>query len=608
MQEIKHIKTHTFQGSLRTRLLSTLILISIVPSVIIGFIAFYISSKVVYDMASESSVELVDRVGGELENLFFEAYKLCAIISDNLKIQTVLRKEFESNSEQYAMDLEASTELYFIKDYKTEIFGLYVIGENGGRYRSNFYTFKEDDFQNKYWYQEIIQSASPVWSGPRDGSRVVVTTGNKIFELGIPVIDKATGNKMGIILIEIAESKISSIINAQLGKTGFIVVLNKENEIIAGIENKESLDELDFNMLPEINADTYEELDIVIRGLGAYSNESSVDVLNELPLVVTKSFFINGWKVVGFIPRAELTKNSKRIGLIVGAMILFLSVLSVLISLYFSGQIVKPIRQLIGLMGKVEDGDLNVNMELTRYDEIGLLSNSFNMMISRIKGLMSQVYEDQKKLEKAKFKTLQAQINPHFLYNTLDSVIWLARAKSYAEIVKLTTALTKYFRIGLSRGEDLISIQEELKHVENYLIIQSIRYKDKFNYVIDVEDDIKTLKIIKIVLQPLAENAIYHGIKMKRSQGLISITGRRKGEDVLISVKDTGAGMSAEHLNALNNTLHKTAGIKLDSYGVINVEERIRIFFGPGYGISYNSEEGIGTEVVIRMPAIKNEA
>ncbi len=589
---------------MRTRLLVTLILISVLPSSFIGVVAFKISSKVLNDMAIESSTELIDRIGGELDSLFFEAYKLSVIISDNLKIQTVLRKDFADNSEKYAIDLEASTELYFIKDYKKEIFGLYVIGENGGRYRSNFYTFKEVNFQTKRWYQDIIESDSPVWTGPNKGSKVVVTTGDEVFELGIPIIDKASGNKMGIVLSEITEKKIRSIINARLGKTGFIVVLNEDNEIISGKENAEDLTELELSSFQKIKAASYEELDTVIRGVGTFLNDSAVDVISDLPLVIVKSFPINGWKVVGFIPREELTKNSKRIGIIVAILILLLSVLSVLLSWYFSGQIVKPIRSLIGLMGRVEDGDLDVNMKLTRDDEIGHLGNSFNMMIKRIKALMQQIYDEHKKLEKAKYKTLQAQINPHFLYNTLDSVIWLARARSYNKIVTMTTALTKFFRIGLSRGKDLITIQEEFAHVENYLIIQSIRYEDKFNYSIDYDEDIAQLKIIKIVLQPLVENAIYHGVKMKRGGGEIRISGKRTGDDVRIVITDTGAGMSSEQLNALNNTLNRTGSDKLDSYGVINVNERIRIFFGDKYGLTYKSIAGEGTEVTMNIPAV----
>ena len=600
-------KTNSFQGSLRKKLLVSLILISVLPSSFIGLMAYKISANVVNDMAVASSTELMDRVGGELESLFFEAYKLSIIISDNLKIQTVLRKEFADNSEKYAIDLEASTELYFIKDYRKDIFGLYVIGENGGRYRSNFYTFKEINFQTKSWYHDILTSESPVWSGPNKGSKVVVTTGNEIFELGIPVIDKASGNKMGIVLTEIAEKRIKSIISARLGKTGFIVVLDENNNIITGMENSVDLNELKLDSLPLMSAASYEEIDSVIRGLGTFSGESNVEVISDLPLVIVKSFPINGWKIAGFIPREELTKNSRRIGVLVAIMIFLLSILSVMISWYFSGQIVRPIRLLIGLMGRVEDGDLDVNMELTSDDEIGHLGNSFNMMIKRIKSLMEQVLEDQKKLEKARYKTLQAQINPHFLYNTLDSVIWLARARSYEKIVTMTTALTKFFRIGLSRGKDLITIKEEFAHVENYLIIQSIRYEDKFNYNIDMDVNIGDFSIMKLVLQPLVENAVYHGIKMKRDPGTINITGRRSGDEIHITISDTGAGMTAEQLDELNNVLHSSGAGKLDSYGIINVKERIRIFFGDKYGLSYKSIEGEGTEVTIRIPAILDD-
>ena len=253
-------------------------------------------------------------------------------------------------------------------------------------------------------------------------------------------------------------------------------------------------------------------------------------------------------------------------------------------------------------MKKVEEGDLSVKLDGKGYEEAMELTGSFNVMVSKMDALMNNVYQEQKKLRKAEMKALQAQINPHFLYNTLDSILWLNRDGKREEIQVMVEALTRLFRIGLSRGKDIISIRDEIAHVESYLKIQAIRYGDKFDYMVDVDETFMDFQVPKLILQPLVENAIYHGLKLKAGKGHIEIRTVDLVKDYQILVKDTGKGIPPEKLKMLNELLQGSTEASVKVYGVANVNERIKILFGNQYGLRFQSEENIGTTAILYLP------
>ncbi|MEG2957551.1 MAG: sensor histidine kinase, partial [Christensenellaceae bacterium] len=211
--------------------------------------------------------------------------------------------------------------------------------------------------------------------------------------------------------------------------------------------------------------------------------------------------------------------------------------------------------------------------------------------------LMLRIKSEERQKRKAELNFLQAQINPHFLYNTLDSIVWMAET-NHKDVVKMTESLAKLFRLSLSKGKEIIKIRDEVSHVENYLIIQKMRYTNKFDFKIDVEEQILDMQTLKLILQPLVENAIYHGIKNTRHKGNILIKGRLVMDNVLLQVMDDGAGI--EHTKAamlLSDDNKKGIGIK-------NVDERIKLYYGEQYGLEINSERDIGTVVDIWIPAL----
>lgn len=256
-------------------------------------------------------------------------------------------------------------------------------------------------------------------------------------------------------------------------------------------------------------------------------------------------------------------------------------------------------------MKKAEEGDLSVRFNSKYNDEIGQLGKSFNTMIKEISNLVDMVYMEQKCKREAELKTLQAQIKPHFLYNTLYTIQWMAGEHGAQDVVHIVGALANLFRIGLSKGKEMISVQEELEHVRSYLIIQKARYEDKLMYEINYEEDVLHHRVLKLILQPLVENAIYHGINAKRGGGTIRITARLDKGKLHFCVADDGIGMTPAKLIELRNSLENNHSESAKTgFGISNVNERIRLSYGLEYGLIYTSVYQEGTKVEVWHPIV----
>jgi two-component system sensor histidine kinase YesM len=279
---------------------------------------------------------------------------------------------------------------------------------------------------------------------------------------------------------------------------------------------------------------------------------------------------------------------------------------SVIAAWSLSRSIYTPIKKLHDVTTTITKNDLQALMTSDNVDEIAELGMSFNIMIGKIKELLDSKIKEQENLKKAELRALQAQINPHFLYNTLDTIIWMAESKKTDEVVKIVSALSDFFRISLSKGMDWITIDEEMHLIRSYLTIQKMRYRDILDFNIEVSEDVAENMILKLILQPLVENALYHGIKNKRQGGTISVRARRNDKDeVLLEVEDNGIGFAPERLAQLRAGLEDDSGdSSLESgFGIGNVHRRIRLYYGSPYGLSIQSEYTIGTCVTLVIPA-----
>ncbi len=279
---------------------------------------------------------------------------------------------------------------------------------------------------------------------------------------------------------------------------------------------------------------------------------------------------------------------------------------SVIAAWSLSKSIYTPIKKLHDVTTTITKNDLQALMTSENVDEITELGMSFNIMIGKIKELLDAKINEQENLKKAELRALQAQINPHFLYNTLDTIIWMAESKKTDRVVEIVSALSNFFRISLSKGMDWITIGEEVDRINSYLTIQKMRYQDILDFKIDLDKSVAENTILKLLLQPLVENALYHGIKNKRQGGTITIRVKRKGEDeILLQVEDDGIGFTPEKLAQLRTELEDDVGdLKLESgFGIGNVNKRIRLYYGKPYGLSIQSEYNTGTRVTLVIPA-----
>ena len=277
-------------------------------------------------------------------------------------------------------------------------------------------------------------------------------------------------------------------------------------------------------------------------------------------------------------------------------------ILVIILSYYIPRSITMPITRISRVTDQVAKGNLSVRAAAESGAEARMLSDSLNAMIDKINELLDQVTTEQIRLRKAEFELLQAQINPHFLYNTLDTIVWLAEAGDQKRVVSMVGNLSDFFRTSLNQGKDIISIREELAHVRSYLEIQQVRYQDILRYEITVPEDLYEYKIPKITIQPLVENALYHGIKNKRGQGTITVSGKRNENGFVLYVRDNGIGMTQERLKEVRAGIQKLSYTGKEIYGLYNVNERIRLNFGETYGISIESTYGEGTCVSISLP------
>ena len=276
--------------------------------------------------------------------------------------------------------------------------------------------------------------------------------------------------------------------------------------------------------------------------------------------------------------------------------------LTLFLSYQIPKSITRPLQKLTEVTEQVAEGNLSVRSDVKTGDEVGVLSDSLNTMIDKINGLLEQVTKEQVRLRKAEFELLQSQINPHFLYNTLDAIIWLAEAGEQKKVVSMVRSLSEFFRTSLNRGKDIIPVKEEVLHVRSYLEIQQVRYQDILNYEIDVPEELDKYLIPKITIQPLVENALYHGIKNKRGSGTIHIRGKKQDGILVIEIEDDGIGISKERLWQVNDGIRKKVLTGKDIYGLYNVNERIRLNFGEEYGINIESNYGEGTLVRVLLP------
>jgi two-component system, sensor histidine kinase YesM len=434
--------------------------------------------------------------------------------------------------------------------------------------------------------KEIFHFSTPHAQSLYEGSSIEVVTVTKSVRYY-----EAGELKEGVLAIDLnTENLIGLALKTNLGENGHIIILNDASAYV-------------YSSAAECVDAACESIaiveTIVLGGDSVLLNEDYMYV-NVNTLKNTR------WRIATFININQIYQTRQSMNLIASSIFLGALLLSLIVSVFVSKRISDPLIKLEEYMARIEKGDMTTEVVVTGQKEVVLLSNTFNKMIGEIRHLMSRIVTEQKEKRKSEFLALQTQINPHFLYNTLDSIVWLAENNKNSEVIEMVIALSRFFRISISRGKNVIAVKDELEHAKQYLQIQKIRYNRKFDYQFNVQPQVFQYSVVKLVLQPIIENAIHHGINSEFESGMIQINAFTKGKKLIFEIENNGYGITPERIAELYQSMKEEE--QANSVGLRNVYQRLKLYYGDEADLEITSELDRMTNVRLVIPLRKDYA
>lgn len=583
--------------SIRMKIVIIFALATIIPLGVIGAVSYNKYFDAMQETISKATSQIAEQLNRNLELFFNNINKILDMSKDELVIRFLDEKDNDKKYE-YAKQIGKLFEIYKkVYDFEDAIADINIIGISGNGISDRVGAYTIYGYLEQH---EIYKEAA------KDPDKLHIVLNDKLDYLRrLPYDNVLTIAKIvrrpltkeikGIILVDINKPAIEKICsNIKMGDTGRFHVITQDGQYIY---NPVSTDK---------EYQDYIELDLIRSEIQSNKEGYFIkDTKEDKDFIVYNTLKMPGWIIIGQVKLKEIMRSAyeiKTITLIVEGICI---VAIVLLYLLISNILTKPIRELRSKMKLVEKGNLDVEAKHFNRDEIADLYKSFNIMIIKIKELLKKNMIIQDNIKKSEFKAMQAQINPHFLYNTLDAIVWMTEADNKEEVVKITKDLSNFFRIVLSKGREWILIKDEITHVKSYLNIQKVRYRDILEFDIDISSEIMDLKILKLTLQPLVENALYHGLKNKRGGGYILVKGSKLDDDrLLFVVTDNGIGMIDVRLKEVLESINQP-GFDLDlneGFGLRNVNQRIKLYYGQQYGLSIKSEYNSGTSTEVVLP------
>lgn len=592
MKIIKNIKNKVI-NYYKTASIQSIISLSFTIVAVSGMLivlgAFYLRFTIATeDMVSKNNEAILEQVNLNLDSYLRRVMK----ISDTIYYRAIKKSDLAAEDINKEMDLiyEAN------RDYLISISLFSDYGEILASYPVKQLKNNLDPRENDWFKVAVNKRENLHFSTPHVQNLFYDLNYKYTWVVSLSRAVEITENskiKSGVLLVDMNFSGIEQICdNVDMGRNGYIYLIDSNGEII--YHPRQQL--IYSNLIEENNykVASYEDGDYIEK---FQKNKRLINI---------KTVGYTGWKIVSVSPISDITAKYNEIKIFTVFIMLFAILSLISVNIYVSSRIANPIKELEKALREFEDGVVNLNITENGSYEIQHLARSIKAMVNKMNILMDNVMKEQEGKRKSELNALQAQINPHFLYNTLDSIVWMIENENYEGAITMVTALARFFRISLSKGKNIITVKDELEHAKNYLTIQNIRYKNKFTYEIQSEEEVLDLASIKLIVQPLIENAIYHGMEYMDGDGDITIKAYIKNEDLYIDIIDNGLGMPeevADNLLICDNT--KTTNKKGSGIGLKNVHERIKLYFGEEYGLEIYSEPDEGTTIRVHMPKEK---
>lgn len=582
--------------SIQSSIFFTFSCLILVTVLVISLNSYRLSVDAVETNSQGYVQEIIRQVNSNIQSYIDNMENISVLAMTNKDVKYFIsNNSFISKSDRMPYEKRISDLFQAILYSRKDISAIMVFGYNGFNVSDRRITLLNpySKLEDQSWYKEAQSKGGQSVISPPHVQNMIQNEYRWVVSLSRELKSTDGIRGEGIFLVDLNLSIINDICSRiDMGKKGYVFIVDNSGNIVYHPQQQLIYSNLRSEPLAKATA-----------AKSGTSFTVDDDKGKRIYSVQDTNF---GWKIVGVAYSEDLIANE---GTIRNSIVLFAIIgilFSLMLSLFLSYRMSKPLRILQRDMKKVERGNFDVRTNIEPINEIGQLGRSFNLMTAQIKNLMQEAIDNQESKRKSELMLLQSQINPHFLYNTLDSIIWMGEQQKHEEVVRMTSALAKLFRASITKDKELVPIRVEVEHITNYLLIQKMRYDEQLEYEIDISPDIMHYKTLKILLQPFVENAIYHGVRNKPEPGKITVRGREQDEVIVFEVEDDGMGMTPEQLESIWTIHGKQEKKKTTSgIGIGNVNERVKLFFGSTYGIQIRSEPEEGTTVTITIPRIK---
>lgn len=595
-----------FNLSIKYKILVLVYSVILAISLMFGVYSYMTSSKYIISKASLTNLEVIRQISSSIDFLQNDIVDISTYLCIDSVVQALLESNISMMDSVPEDQLRVGNSLKFITNliasksyissiimYSNSCYPLYYEFTDMSSGPGNLPTVVKNDS----YLRALSKDGAPVWFTIPEGEQDFIYN-NTYPKIAMCRIMKSTNSykHIGFLVLCINENIIRNMFqNCMQSNSERIMIMDDTGSVILhtgeNYFNSEARNQFVFDK-------------VSAREEGFYADKTA----NEKLLVTHTTVDSSRWKIIHIVPMKILTSEIKSMKMFSVIVVFTCLIVSLPLILLISSFVTAPIKKLLKSMEKFQEGNFDEKVEFKYNDEIGMLGRGYNTMVANIRELVDKAYVLQIREREAELNALQAQINPHFLYNMLDTIFWKSQGRGETEISEMVYSLSKVFRLSLNRGKEYTLVSSEKELIEHYLALQKVRFKQKLNYRIGISKDIECYIIPKLILQPFVENAVIHGLGGKENGGTITITGQLNNGKLHFMIQDDGTGMSMNCLKSLSNPKDEdnlNVSMNTGKYAIKNVNERLKLIFGSSYSLSFSSEPDYGTVVSLIVPAME---